>query len=313
VPDIAGLADVAFHTSDTIMRIEQLPPRLVILGGGFIANEMAHVFASLGSKVTIVQRGPRLMSAEDDEISAAFTDVVARRIDVRLDTKVSAVHQLGSGAIRVELDGRAGHHVVEGDALLVAVGRHGNADTLGLPATGLVADGRGCVATDAYLRTAVPGIWALGDVTGRYQLKHMANGETRTVTHNLLHPDDLQAADTRPAPHAVFASPQIAACGFTERAAMAAGVHYRVARRFYRDTAYGWALEDTTSFIKVLADPASGLILGAHAMGPNASMVIQPIIQAMHLGNTVEQIARGVIYTHPALTELVEQVMLELC
>jgi mycothione reductase len=313
VPAIPGLVDVPFHTSDDIMRLPALPEHLVIVGGGFIANEMGHVFASLGSKVTMITRGPRLLGAEDDEISAAFTELMSARAHVLLDAKVHTAHRTPDGGVRLDVEGRHGHHVVDGDALLIAVGRHANGDVLHLAATGLEADVHGCIATDEHLQTAVPGIWALGDVTGRHQLKHMANGEARVVSHNLLHPDALQAVDHRPAPHAVFTSPQIAACGLTERAAMASGQPYRVARRHYSSTAYGWALEDTTSFVKVLADPATGLIVGAHAMGPHASIVIQPLVQAMHLGNTVEQVARGVIYLHPALSEVVEQVLLELC
>jgi mycothione reductase len=295
------------------MRLPALPEHLVIVGGGFIANEMGHVFASLGSKVTMITRGPRLLGAEDDEISAAFTELMSARAHVLLDAKVHTAHRTPDGGVRLDVEGRHGHHVVDGDALLIAVGRHANGDVLHLAATGLEADVHGCIATDEHLQTAVPGIWALGDVTGRHQLKHMANGEARVVSHNLLHADALQAVDHRPAPHAVFTSPQIAACGLTERAAMASGQPYRVARRHYSSTAYGWALEDTTSFVKVLADPATGLIVGAHAMGPHASIVIQPLVQAMHLGNTVEQVARGVIYLHPALSEVVEQVLLELC
>ena len=313
IPMIPGLVDVPFHTSDDVMRLPELPKHLVIIGGGFIANEMGHVFASLGSKVTIVNRGSRLLSAEDDEISVAFTELASKRMDVLLDAKVHAAHRNANGGVLLDIEGRHGHRVIDGDVLLVAAGRHANGDTLNLGATGLEADERGCVATDGHLQTAVPGIWALGDVTGRHQLKHMANGEARVVSHNLVHPQDLRLADERPAPHAVFTSPQIAACGLTERAAMAAGKHYRVARRSYGDTAYGWALEDTTSFVKVLADPSTGLIIGAHVIGPQAATLIQPLVQAMHLGNTVQQVATGVIYLHPALSEVVEQVALELC
>ena len=158
----------------------------------------------------------------------------------------------------------------------------------------------------------MPGIWALGDLANHFQLKHMANAETRLVRHNLLHPGQPQRARFKVVPSAVFAGPQVASVGATEQELQAKGRPYVAATRAYRDAAYGWALEDTTSFVKVLADPATRLLLGAHILGPQASTLIQPLIQAMCLGNTVDQVACGVLYIHPALTEVVEQALLEL-
>ena len=149
----------------------------------------------------------------------------------------------------------------------------------------------------------MPGIWALGDLANHFQLKHMANAETRLVRYNLLHPSQPHRARFPVVPSAVFAGPQVASAGATEQQLKAKGRDYVTATRPYSDTAYGWALEDTTSFVKVLADPATGLLLGAHLIGPQASTLIQPLIQAMCLGNTVDQVASGVLYIHPALTE----------
>jgi len=158
----------------------------------------------------------------------------------------------------------------------------------------------------------VPGIWALGDLANHFQLKHMANAEARLVRHNLLHPGQPRRAPFTVVPSAVFAGPQVASVGATEQDLQAQGRPYAAATRSYSDTAYGWALEDTTSFVKVLADPATRLLLGAHIIGPQASTLIQPLIQAMCLGNTADQVASGVLYIHPALTEAVEQALLEL-
>ena len=140
-----------------------------------------------------------------------------------------------------------------------------------------------------------------------------ANAETRLVRYNLPHPGAPRRAAFTVVPSAVFAGPQVASVGATEQDLQAQGRDYATATRPYRDTAYGWALEDTTSFVKVLADPATRLPLGAHIIGPQAATLIQPLIQAMCLGNTADQVASGVLYIHPALTEVVEQALLELC
>ena len=187
-----------------------------------------------------------------------------------------------------------------------------NGDQLDAHAAGIELGRLGNVVVDGYGRTSAPGVWALGDVNGRYQLKHMANGEAKTVQHNLLHPDDLQPLDTRPAPHAVFGSPQIGAVGLTEAQAEALGRPFAVISHPYGDTAYGWALEDTTGFCKLIGDPATRTLLGAHVIGYQASMLVQLLVQGMHLGHTVDELAHGQVWIHPALSEVVEQALLKL-
>jgi mycothione reductase len=140
----------------------------------------------------------------------------------------------------------------------------------------------------------------------------MANAEMRVVRHNLLHPDAPLTLAHNLVPHAVFSEPQIASVGLTEQQARDAGTPYLVSVRDYADTAYGWALEDTTSFVKLLADPSTRTLLGAHVIGPQAATLLQPLLQAMTLALTVDQIGRDVLYIHPALTEVVEQALLDL-
>jgi mycothione reductase len=165
---------------------------------------------------------------------------------------------------------------------------------------------------DAQQRTVVPGIFALGDVSSRYQLKHVANHEARVVRHNLMHPDDRITTDHRFVPAAVFTEPQIASVGLTERQARDRGVQHVVGRRDYGGTAAGWAREDTTGFAKVLADPTTGLLLGAHVIGPEAATVIQPLVQAMSFGLPAHDVARGQYWIHPALSEVIENALLAL-
>lgn len=312
IPPIPGLDSVPFYTSDSIMRIDAAPESLVIIGGGFIAAEFGHVFDAFGSKVTIVQSGPRLLMAEDEDVSQRFTDLAGKRHVLLLDSVPTAV-AAGPEGIRVDVEGTDGSTTtVEGQALLIAAGRRSNTDLIDAQAGGLDIDDRGRIRADRAGRTAVPGVWALGDATSHLQLKHLANAEGRVVWHNVRHPDDLRYLPQMPIPHAVFSDPQIASFGVTEQAARAQSLNYMVSTRAYADAAYGWALEDTTGFVKILADPTTRTLLGTHIIGPQASTLIQPLLQASMLGQTVDQLAHDVLYIHPALTELLEQALLDL-
>ena len=153
---------------------------------------------------------------------------------------------------------------------------------------------------------------ALGDICHAAQLKHAANADAKIVAHNLAHPGDLRAVDRRFLPHAVFGHPQVASVGPTERELSADGVPYVSCTRDYASTAYGWAMEDTTSFVKLLAHRDTRRLLGAHIIGPQASTLIQQLIQGMRFDQTVDEMARDQYYIHPALTEVVEQALLEL-
>jgi mycothione reductase len=311
IPDIHGIDEVPFHTSDTILRIAHQPKHLIVLGGGFIAAELSHVFRSLGSHVTMINRGHRLLSAEDHDISQRFTELAGERLELLLGSHVERVYMTAAG-IGVHVTTADGEHTVEGDTLLVAAGRLANGDEIKAQLAGVEVGAMGEVIVDAYGRTSAPGVWALGDVNGRHQLKHMANGEAKVIQHNLLHPDDLRPLDTRPAPHAVFSSPQIGAVGVTEAQAAATGKPFCAISHPYGDAAYGWALEDTTGFCKLIGDPATRTVIGAHVIGYQASILIQLLVQGMHLGNTVDEMATGQVWIHPALSEVVEQALLKL-
>ena len=308
VPIAVSESGVPFHTSDTVMRLDELPKRLVILGSGFIAAEFAHVFSALGSQVTIVARSNALLRKLDTEISARFTAIARQQWDVRLNTALTKVTGNDS---EVRLDFADGSHVT-GDVLLVATGRVPNTAKLGLDVAGIATHQDGGVTVDAHGRTNVDGVWALGDVSSAHQLKHVANHEARIVAHNLAHPGDLRSFDHRYIPSAVFTSPQIATVGLTEEQLTAQGRSYVTKSQAYGDTAYGWAMEDTTGVCKVIADPATGELLGAHLMGPQASNLIQPLIQGMSFGQTAREVARGQYWIHPALGEVVENALLGL-
>jgi mycothione reductase len=311
IPDIEGLDDVGFHTSDTIMRLEELPERLLVVGGGFVAAEFAHIFGSFGTRVTVVNRSGAMLRAEDDEIAERFTRIAQRQWDLRLGLQVGKIERY-DGGIRAHLtDGST----VEVDQVLVAIGRIPNADGLDLDTTGVQVDEDGVIVVDDHQRTTAEGIWALGDVANTYQLKHVANHEGRVVQHNLLHLDTPSAMITSrhdAVPSAVFTNPQVASVGLTERQAVEQRIPHVIARQDYAGVAYGWAMEDTTGFAKVLADPATGRILGAHFLGPQASNLVQPLVGAMSFGQSAQEFARRQYWIHPALMEVVENLLLGL-
>ena len=312
IPFIPGLEETGYNTSNTIMRLEQLPRRLGIIGSGFVAAEFAHIFSSYGVDVTVIARSELLLRHEDTDLAERFTQLARSRYDVRLDHETIRVTRRENGSILIGMLYPDGADEVEVDELLVAVGRTPNSDLLNLKATGVEVDDEGRVVVDEYQQTTVDGIYALGDVTSPHQLKHVANHEARVVKHNLLNPTDRIEADHRFVPHAVFSSPQIASVGLTEQEAQDRGIPYVVGVEKYADIAYGWAMEDTTGFAKILADPKTGQIIGCHILGPQASAVIQPVIQAMSFGLDAYSMARNQYWIHPAMSELIENALLKL-
>lgn len=314
VPQEVRDSGVKYHTNDDVMRLPKLPESLVILGSGFIAMEFAHVFSALGVRVSILARSSRLLRHLDTDVSERFTRIAQAKWDVHLSNPAKEFRPVGDGVEVVLSDGT----VVAGDALLVAVGRQPNGDELDAAAGGLELDEQGRVVVDEFQRTTARGVFALGDVSSPYQLKHVANHEMRVVQHNLLQDAwsgdtaALRRTDHRFVPAAVFTDPQIADVGLTEEQARAQGYDISVKIQNYGDVAYGWAMEDTEGICKLIADRSTGLLLGAHVMGAQASTVIQPLIQAMSFGLTAHEMATGQYWIHPGLPEVVENALLGL-
>ncbi|MDV8020806.1 mycothione reductase [Rhodococcus sp. IEGM 1330] len=314
VPQSIADSGVRYHTNSDVMRLRELPEHLVILGSGYIAAEFAHVFSALGSKVSIVARKDTLLRALDADISKRFTDLARAKWDVHIDS--GDTRGVSEGALHgVELaDGTK----VLGDAFLVAVGREPNGDRLDLDTAGIELDDDGRIVVDEFGRTTAEGVFALGDVSSPYQLKHVANQEARVVQYNLLqdawHGDTstLRANDHRFVPAAVFTDPQIAEVGMTEKQARDAGLDITVKVQNYGDVAYGWAMEDSEGLCKIIAEKGTGKILGAHIIGAQAPTLIQPLIQAMSFGLSAQDMARGQYWIHPGLPEVVENALLGL-
>ncbi|MEQ8842602.1 MAG: mycothione reductase [Acidimicrobiales bacterium] len=308
IPPIAGLDAAGFHTSDTIMRVEELPERLLVLGGGYIAAELGSVFGSFGSEVTYLLRGTTMLRDQDHDISRRITEIYGRRFPTHYGAAIEEVRR-ESGELVVQL---GSGETIEGDEILVATGRIPNGSQLGVEHTGVELDGAGYVITDEYGRTTADGIWALGDISNPVQLKHVANHEAKVVAHNITHADQLRKMNHELIPSAVFGDPQIGSVGLTEQECEAQNLNFTAHVQDYGSAAYGWAMEDSESICKLIMDNDTRLLLGAHIMGPQAPTLVQQLIQGMVFGLTVDQMAAGMYYIHPALPEVLEQALLEL-
>ena len=307
IPPPIAESGVTYQTSETVMRLDQLPASMVIVGGGYIAVELAHLFSSLGVSIRLVNQAGSLLETVDPEVSGRFTELARKRWDVRLQAEVTGVRRRGD-QIEVAVSGGP---AVTGELLLVAAGRVPDTADLDLDRAGVRLREDGRIEVDEYGRTTAEGIWSLGDASTPYPLKHVANAEARTLAHNLAFHDDLRPYPHDWVPAAVFTEPQIATVGAREQD-LSPQCRYVAAVQEYADVAYGWALQDTTGFCKLYADAASGTLLGAHIMGYQASLLIQPLVQAAAAGQRVADLARGQYWIHPALSEVVENALLKL-
>ncbi|WP_323174655.1 dihydrolipoyl dehydrogenase [Natrialba sp. PRR66] len=318
IPLIDGIETVDYLTSREALQLETPPDDLVIVGGGYIAAELAHFFGTFGSDVTIVGRRRYLLPTADEDVAAAFTERYADRFDVYTGYEAVAVSESG-GEVAVEArsyppawddasgrgaEGAGDDLTVTGDTLLVAAGRRPNSDLLNLEATGVETDERGFVETDEYLRTTADGIWALGDIVGEYLLKHNANHEARTVVRNLLG-DDLEPVNYTAMPFAVFGSPEVAGVGTREQELRETDREYATATYRYEDTARGKAMK-AEGIVKVIIEP-DGEILGCHIVGPDASNLIEEVVVAMKAGTGTVWDIRESVHVHPALSEVVDR------
>ena len=300
---------VRYRTNEDIMRLGELPESLIVLGGGIVAVEFAAIFSALGTKVTLINRSSHLLRKLDEDVSTTFTELSHQQWTNYLGHELRAARHTEDGQIEVTLDNGT---TVIAQEVLVAMGRVNNSDTLEVEAGGVEVTEKGTIKVDEYGRTTAEGVWALGDAANEFELKHVANHEAQVVAHNLAHPDQLRKFNHRAIPSGVFTHPQIGVVGMTEREARDSGRPLTVKIQKYGDVAYGWAMEDSTGFCKVIADRSTGEILGAHIIGPEASSLIQCFVTAMTFGIHARDFAQKQYWPHPALTELVENALLGL-
>lgn len=307
IPEVITQSGVHFHTNEDIMRLARQPKSMVIVGGGYIAMEFAHVFEALGTKVSIIARS-ELLRHLDADLREPFNELAAQRYDVHQGRNIAGASQQGN-EVTVTLDDGS---EISAEVLLVATGRIPNGDELDLDLAGIDStDGR--ISVDEFGRsTSATGVWALGDISSPYLLKHVANAEMRAVRHNLLNPQNMRKMPHEHVPAAVFTHPQIAYVGMTEEEAREAGHEITVKVQKYADVAYGWAMEDRSGIAKLIADKKTGKLLGAHYMGPQASTLIQQMITVMAFDLDVREVASNQYWIHPALPEVTENALLGL-
>jgi len=302
IPKIEGLDGSGFITSDEALRLKKQPRVLTIIGGGYIAAELAHFFGALGTKINIMQSRDLLLSDEDEEVAEKFTEIFSKKYNIYLGCDVQSVSKSGTFKVAGENSGKK--IKVESDQLLVAAGRVPNSDTLDLDKTGVKTDSAAFIKVDDHLETDVKGIFALGDAVGRYLFKHAANHEAQYAYYNIIHEKKIPV-DYAAMPHAVFSSPQVAGAGYTEQELKRNNIQYTKAVYPYIRTAMGEAIEDRDGFVKLLASK-EGKILGCHIIGSHASILIHEVLVAMKLGADASSIVRTV-HIHPALSEVVSR------
>lgn len=305
VPPVEGLDTVDYLTSKEALQLSEKPDELVIIGGGYIAVELAHFFGAVGTEVKILEMGDSLIGREDRDISKMFTELASEKYDVNLGLKATSVEQ-EDGEITVHAEDKEGNtESFSGDELLVAAGRVPNTDNLEVEEAGIETTERGFIQTNEYLETSVGGIYALGDIADNWMFKHAANYEAELAFKNSLskneHPVDYTAM-----PHAIFSSPQISGVGKTEQQIEEEDIDYVKATYDYNKTGMGLALKEEDGFVKVLASE-EGEILGCHMIGPNASSIIHEVLVAMRAGTGNVKDIQDTIHIHPALNEVVQR------
>lgn len=304
VPPIDGLDGVDYLTSQDALYLREPPESLVIMGGGYIAVELGYVFESVGTDVTVIEMMDSLLPREDSDVANTFTQIAADRHEVYTGHRVTGVEETPDGGHAVHAETEAGDGLtVEGSEVLVALGRRPNSDTLNLDAAGIDTTDDGFIETNEYLETTTKHVWGQGDIAGNAMFKHSGDYETRHTVANVVH-EKRQSVDLSALPHTIFTEPQIAGVGATEQELDDAGTEYVVSRADYDDSAMGRAKKIEHGFLKVLASP-DGEILGTHAIGHEASMLLHEAVVAMRTGLTVDEVA-GTIHAHPTLSKIVE-------
>jgi pyruvate/2-oxoglutarate dehydrogenase complex dihydrolipoamide dehydrogenase (E3) component len=303
VPAMPGINEISYLTNSSMLELEQLPQHLLVVGGSYVGLEFAQMFRRFGSEVTVIERGPRLIQNEDEDISNAVKEILeSEGIHVRLDAECIAFERSGAG-VSVHLSCDAGEPKLHGSHVLLAVGRRPNTDDLDLEKAGVQMDERGYIVVDDQLRTNVSGIWALGDCNGKGAFTHTSYNDFEIVTANLLDNDPRRVSDRIQA-HALYIDPPLGQVGLTEAEVRRTGKPALMGTRPM--TKVGRAVEkgETRGFMKVLVDAESKKILGAAILGTGGDEAIHCILDIMYSGSPYTTLQRA-MHIHPTLSELI--------
>ncbi|MDZ5454771.1 FAD-containing oxidoreductase [Labrys sp. ZIDIC5] len=304
VPDMPGLAGIDYLTNTSIVELDTLPEHLIVVGGSYIALEFAQMYRRFGSEVTVIERGPRLTSREDPDISDAIRDILIKEgIDIRLGaTNLSFARENSGVAVTVAGEGQSPARI-SGSHVLIAVGRVPNTDDLGLDRAGVHTDARGYVTVDDQLRSNVEGIWALGDCNGKGAFTHTSYNDYEIVAANLFDADPRRVSD-RITAYALYIDPPLGRIGQTEEEVRRSGRKALIGKRPM--TRVGRAVEkgETQGFMKVIVDADSHAILGAAILGVGGDEVVHGLLDGMYAKAPYATIQRAV-HIHPTVSELV--------
>jgi len=311
IPPVKGLKEAGFMTSDEVLHLKALPSSVAVIGGGYVAAELGHFLAAMGSKVTIIGRNPQFLPEEEPEVSEVLREELG--VHMKILTNVEVLEAAASGGVKrlTAVERRSGRQVtVAAEAILVAGGRGPTSSFLHPEKGGVQTDEKGWIKVDDYLETTQPGVWAMGDADGRFLFKHVANYESEVVYYNAVLKRRVKA-DYHAVPHAVFTYPEAAGVGMKEAEAVRKYGKDGVMIGFYRyeDTAKGEAMAAKKYFVKVIIEKATERILGAHVAGPYASILIQELVNAMYTGDQGPADMRRSMYIHPALNEVVQRAL----
>jgi pyruvate/2-oxoglutarate dehydrogenase complex dihydrolipoamide dehydrogenase (E3) component len=309
-PAIPGLDRVGYLDNSSMMDVDFLPGHLVIVGGSYLGLEFGQMFRRFGSEVTIIEKGPRLIAREDEDISAAIQEILeAEGIHIRLNT--SCIGFSGQpGNIAAQVNGDGGSSEVNGTHVLLALGRRPNTDDLGLETAGVLTDDHGYIAVDDQLRTTTDGIWALGDCNGKGAFTHTSYNDGEIVAANLLDNDPRRVSD-RITAYALYIDPPLGRAGMTDAEVRSSGRRALVGKRPM--TKVGRAVEkgETQGFMKIVLDAETRQILGAAILGTGGDEVIHSILDAMYARAPYTVIQRA-MHIHPTVSELVPTMLGEL-
>ena len=307
IPPIPGLEQVPYLTNSSMMDIDFLPSHLLILGGSYVGLEFAQVYRRFGSKVTVIEFGPRLISREDEDVSQAVADFLKEEgIDVRVDSKMVGVVKQGNSIVaKVESGGRISE--ITGTHMLVATGRRPNTDDLGLDKSGIATDRRGYIQVDDQLRTNISGIWAMGDCNGRGAFTHTSWNDFEIVAANLLDNDQRRVSD-RITAYALYTDPPLGRAGMTEAEARKTGKPALISTMAMKDVMRAYERGETKGFMKILVERDSKQILGASFLGLEGDEVIHCVLDIMYAKAPYTVIQRA-MHIHPTVSEFIPTMM----
>ena len=300
-PRIAGIESAGYLTNESLMELQEIPEHLIVLGAGYIGLEFGQMFRRFGSRVTIVHRSGQILAREDADVAVALQKALeAEGIEFQLNANSKKVEKQ-NGEIVLTADTAGGSQTFRGSHLLAATGRAPNTDDLGVEKAGIALDSRGYIKVNEKLETSVPGIWALGDVTGGPAFTHISYNDYQIVYGNLIEGKKLTTVN-RYVPYSLFTDPQLGRVGMTEKEARATGRNLKIGTFPMSSVSRAIERDETTGFMKIIIDAETDRILGASILGVEGGETVQ-ILGAMILADAPYSVLKGAVYIHPTLAE----------